>query len=191
MHSEYENLTVLSSFYFHFQQPWGKDRETQRWRETNLKRREKRFVFLLCGPVWLWRSSMPHCHPPSFPSVQSLLQPVSRKCPPSWHRHPHTHQKQAQQPAWDHKMKTFNKLKIEVCLSSFLEEKQIYIISESKVFGNWREFQQVVQLPVTYLLDSNVKTRNASLRNVVTLIVSYQEEAVQYAVFCLTLSFFK
>lgn len=95
MHSEYENLMVLSSFYFHFQQPGGKDRETQRWRETNLKRREKRFVFLLCGPVWLWRSctSMPHCHPPSFPSVRSLLQPVSRKCPPSWHRHPHTHQK--------------------------------------------------------------------------------------------------
>lgn len=143
VHSEYENLMPLLNFCFHFQKLRGKDRQKDGGREKNGRwggGREGGRERVCCLVVWS-RVSVRELHlhasvPSSFllPGSQSLLWPVSRKCPPSWHTHTHTHT-HITLKCWQNappprqcppKMQTFHsacELKgIPVCLNSILEE---------------------------------------------------------------------
>lgn len=81
----------FSCFGFHYQQLRGKDGETLGWRE----RGEGGRGGVCCLVVWsrgLVKELHLHASLPSSllpPSAQSLLQPVCRKCPPSWHTQTH------------------------------------------------------------------------------------------------------
>lgn len=112
VHSEYENFYV-----FKFLTSSNRAEKTERWGET--KKKEKQSERVCCLVVWS-RVTVKKLHlhasmPPLLPSTESLLRPVSRKCPPSWHTCTHTHPKNVgKTPRWARRMKTFNKSKLEV-----------------------------------------------------------------------------